>query len=239
MEHQRARFPDLPEPSSWRLPAAFRDPLRIAILAGLLVMLVGDLLPWMRLWMPYRGFFEKSGFEGAGDAGLVLELALVILALTYSDQAWNSRTTVLVAGPVIVGAACLFILRNAWADGSSYIRSLDVYGGYGDFLPWFWVAIGGAAIVTVGGAIQLWRARGRVSFQLGLTRTAVAGTIGGLAGAVGGFVAGVRIAELFTAGEIAWVSTSVLVLLAIFLGFLGAYVGAVVGAGLARTSRHQ
>jgi hypothetical protein len=239
MDHQRLRFPDLPESTPRSLPAAFRDPLRIAILVGLLVMLVGDLLPWLRLWMPYRGFFETSGFERAGDAGLVLEFALVILALTFSDQAWNSRTTVLVAGPVVLGAACLFVLRNAWADGTSYIRSLDLYGGYGDFLPWFWVAVAGAAIVTVGGAIQLWRSRGRLSFRLGLTRTAVAGAIGGLAGALGGFLAGVRIAELFTAGDIAWVSTSVVVLLSICLGFLGAYVGAVGAANLARTSRRR
>jgi hypothetical protein len=224
---------DLPEPEPRRLPAALRDPLRIAILAGLLVMLVGDLLPWMRLWMPYRGFFEASGFERAGDAGLVLELALAILALTFSDQAWNSRTTVLVAGPA------LLVLRNAWADGTSYIRSLDIYGGYGDFLPWFWMAVAGAAIVTTGGAIQLWRARGRVSFRIGLTRTTVAGTIGGLAGAVGGFLAGMRIAELLTAGEIAWVSTSALVLLAFFLGFLGAYVGAVGAASLVRSTHRQ
>lgn len=239
MDKTPGRFADLPEPEPPRLPAAFRDPLRVAILAGLLVMLVGDLLPWMRLWMPYRGFFETSGFERAGDAGIVLELALVILALTFSDQAWNSRTTVLVAGPVILGAACLFVLRNAWADGSSYIRSLDLYGGYGDFLPWFWIAVAGAVAVTIGGAIALWRARRRLSFRLGLTRTAVAGTVGGIAGAVGGFLAGVRIAELFTAGEIAWVSTSVVVLLSIFLGFLGAYAGAVGGAALARPSRRR
>jgi len=239
MDHQRLRFPDLPEPAPRRLPAALRDPLRIAILAGLLVMVVGDLLPWMRLWMPYRGFFETSGFERAGDAGLILELGLAILALTFSDQAWNSRTTVLVAGPAVIGAVCLFVLRNAWADGSSYIRSLDIYGGSGEFLPWFWVAVAGASIATIGGAIQLSRARGRLSFRIGLTRTAVAGTVGGLAGAVGGFLAGVRIAELFTAGEIAWVSTSALVLLAILLGFLGAYAGAVGAASLARSSRRQ
>jgi hypothetical protein len=239
MDPRRLQFPDPSAPSPRRLPAALRDPLRIAILAGLAVMVVGDLLPWLRLWLPYRGFFEISGFEHAGDAGLVLELSLVILALTFSDQAWNSRTTVLVAGPAIIGAACLFILRNAWADGQSYIRSLDTYGGYGDVLPWFWLAVAGAAVVTIGGAVELWRARGRVSFRVGLTRTVVAGTIGGLAGAVGGFLAGVRISELLTAGDIAVVSTSALVLLAIALAFLGAYVGAVVGAGLARPSSRQ
>jgi hypothetical protein len=241
MDHQRLRFPDLPDPgsASWHLPAAFRDPLRITILVGLLVMLVGDLLPWLRIWMPNRGFFETSGFERAGDAGLVLEFALVILALTFSDQAWNSKTTLLVAGPVMLGIVCLFVLRNAWADGASYIRSLDVYGGYGDFLPWFWVAVAGAIVVTAGGAIELWRSRGRLSFRLGLTRTAAAGAIGGVAGGVGGFMAGIRIAELLTAGDIAWVSTSALVLLAIFLGFLGAYAGAVGATSLARTSRRQ
>jgi hypothetical protein len=237
MDHRALRFPDLPERKPRRLPAAFRDRLRLTILAGLAVMLVGDLLPWLRLWMPYRGFFEASGFERAGDAGLILELGLVILALTISDQAWNSRTTILVAGPAILGAICLFVLRNAWADGTSYIHSLDVYGGYGSFLPWFWVAVAGAALVTAGGALAVWRARARLSFRLGLERAVIAGAIGGIVGAIGGFIAGVQIAGLLTKGDIAWVSTSAVVLIAIFLGFLGAYVGAVGAASLARSSR--
>lgn len=236
MDRPSPRFPELPGPAPRRLPAALRDPLRLAILAGLLLMLVGDVMPWFRLWLPGRGFFEVSGFERAGDAGLVLELGLVILVLTWADQAWNSRTTLLVAGPLLVGAACVVILRVAWAAGMSHIRSLAGAGGHGSVLPWFWLAVAGAIIVTIGGAIALWRARARVSFRVGVSRSAIGGAIGGVAGAVGGFVAGVQISDLMAGDDIAWVSTSLLVLLSIALGFVGAWIGAIFGAGVARSS---
>jgi len=239
MEHRRTRFPDLPEESPRRLPAALRDRYRLLMLAGLAIMLIGDLLPWLRLWLPGRGFFELSGFERAGDAGIILELGLVIFGLTWSDQAWNSRATILVAGPLVLGTACLLLLRVIYNDSLSYIRSLAVSGGYGSLLPWFWITLLGALVVTAGGAIRLWRARERVSFRLGLSRTTIGGAVGGLGGAILGFVAGIRIAELFTAGSIATTSTSALVLLSIALAFLGAWVGAVGGASLARSSRDR
>lgn len=235
MDRPSPRFPELPAPEAQRLPAVLRDPLRLSILAGLLVMLIGDVMPWFRLWLPGRGFFDVSGFERAGDAGLVLELGLVILVLTWADQAWNSRTTLLVAGPLLLGAACVIVLRVAWTAGMSYIRSLAGSGGYGSVLPWFWLAVAGAIIVTVGGAIALWRARGRLSFRVGVSRVAIGGAIGGVAGAIGGFFAGVQISDLMAGDDIAWVSTSLLVLLSIALAFVGAWIGAAIGAGVARS----
>ena len=168
---------------------------------------------------------------------ILLELALVALALTWSNQAWNSRTAVLVAGPLGVGLVCLALLRVAHTDAMSYFASLENSGGYGSLLPWFWVAVAGAVVVAVGGAAEVWRARGRVSYRIGLTRATVGGAIGGIAGAAIGFIAGVTIAELFTEGDLAWVSTSVVVLLSMSLAFLGAWGGALAGAGLARSLR--
>lgn len=231
------RFPEPAPRRRFGRPDALRDPIRIALLGGLVLMMVGALLPWMRAWLPYQGFFEISGFERAGDGGLVLELGLVATALTWSDRAWNSRLAVLVAGPVILSFICLLVLRIAHVDGTNYLRSLEKYGGYGSVLPAFVATIVGAAFATVAGAVQLRHARHRVSFNLGLTGQAVAGTIGGVAGAIGGFMAGARIADLITAGEIAGVSTSVLVIMAFTLAFVGAWVGALGAAGLVRTAR--
>ncbi|MBF8289392.1 MAG: hypothetical protein HW391_360 [Chloroflexi bacterium] len=231
------RFPEPAPRRRFSRPNALRDPLRTALLGGLLVMVVGALLPWMQAWLPYQGFFEISGFEGAGDAGLVLELGLIATALTWSDRAWNSRLAILVAGPVILGVICLLVLRIAYTDATIYLRSLEKYGGYGSLQPAFVATIVGAAIASVAGAVQLRRARRRVSFNLGLTGPTVAGTIGGVAGAIGGFIAGVRIAELITAGDIAGVSTSVLVIMAFSLAFVGAWVGAVGASSLARGAR--
>lgn len=235
MDHRRLRFEDFPTSEPRRLPGALRDRLRLAILGGLVLMAVGAALPWLRLWMPGRGFFEVSGFERAGDAGLVLELGLVILALTWSDQAWHSRTPVLVAGPFLAGAAALLVLRTSWSDGESYIRSLDPGGGSGSFLPWFWLTVAGAAIVTAGGAVAAWRARDRVSYRARPSLVTLAGVIGGIGGAVGGFIGGTVIADMLAGDDIAWVSTSVLVVLSIALGFVGAWLGATIGAWIGRS----
>lgn len=239
MDHRRLRFPDPAPPKRTGLPPALRDPLRIGLLGGLGALAIGALLPWIRAWTPGQGSFEVSGFERAGDAGLVLELGLIALVLTWSDRAWNSRMTILVAGPVVLGIACVLVLRIAYGEAATFLRSLEPAGGYGSVQPGFWVTFGGAAVATVAAVIHVWRSRARLSFNLGLTAAAIAGTVGGVAGAIAGFIAGVRIAELVTAGSIAGVSTSVLVLLAFTLAFVGAWVGAVGGASLARTSRRQ
>ena len=237
MDHRRLRFPDPPPPKRAALPGAFREPVRVGVLVGLAILAVGALLPWIRAWTPGQGFFEISGFERAGDAGLILELGLVAFALTWSDRAWNSRITILVAGPVILGVACVLVLRIAHAEAEEFLRSLEPAGGYGEILPAFWATLGGAGLAAAAGAAHLWWARGRLSFNLGLTAPTIAGTVGGVAGAIAGFIGGTRIAELLTGGAIAGVSTSVLILLSFALAFAGAWVGAVGAASLARSSR--
>lgn len=209
------------------------------LLGGLLLLTVGALLPWIRAWTPGEGAFEVSGFERAGDAGLLLELGAIALVLTWSDRAWTSRITIVVAGPVVLAIASLLVLRIAYGEAGEFLRSLAPAGGYGSILPAFWVTVVGAAVTSVGGGVHLWRARRRLSFSLGVTLPTIAGTIGGVAGAIGGFVAGTRIAELVTAGAIAGVSTSVLILLAFTLAFLGAWVGAVGGSSLVRAARRR
>lgn len=237
MDHRRLRFPDPVPRTGPYLPEALRDPVRLTLLGGLLVMAAGAVFPWIRGWTPAVGAFEISGFERAGDAGLVLELGALAWILTWSDRAWHSRLAILAAGPFVLSAVCVLVLRVAYGDATSYLRSLERFGGYGSVVAPFWIAVVGAVLAALAGGVGAWRARGRVSYSPGITVPAVAGSIGGVLGAVGGFVAGVRIAGLITAGTIAGVSTSVLVLLAFSLAFAGAWIGAVGAASLARTVR--
>lgn len=194
---------------------------------GLVLLLVGSALPWMRVWLPYHGSFDVSGFERAGDAGLLLELGAVALVLTWSQAAWHSRITVIVAGPLILGLVCALLLRVANGDANIYLGSLTLQGGKGSILPAFWAANVGAAIAAIAGATHLWRSRARLSFNIGLTRQAVAGAVGGFGGAIAGFIAGTTIAQLMTAGSIAAVSSSVVVVLGFLLAIIGAWVGAI------------
>lgn len=225
--HHSLRFPE-PKPRPRRsIRETFRDPVRAALIVGLVLLLIGSALPWMRVWLPHDGFFEVSGFERAGDAGLLLELGAVALVLTWSQSAWRSRITVIVAGPLILGLVCVLLLRVANGDANIYLGSLKLQGGRGSILPAFWVANIGAVVASIAGAVRLWRTRARLSFNIGLTRQAVAGAVGGVGGAVAGFIAGTTIAQLMTAGSIAAVSSSVVVVLGFLLAIIGGWFGAV------------
>jgi hypothetical protein len=238
MDHRRLAFPER-KPKRSSLRDLLRDPLRATLLGALVVMVIGTLRPWIHGWLPGIGDFTVSGFERAGDAAIILELGIVGVVLTGSDRAWNSRITPLVVGPLVIAVGCLLIVRIAWVEATEYLDSLNPRGGHGEILPWFWMTGLGAAVGTLAGAIAVWRARGRLSFNPGLTPSAVAAAVGAVAGAVFGFIAGTRIAELLTAGSIAGVASSVIVIVAVALAFLGAWVGAVGAASLARPSRRQ
>ncbi|MEO8468340.1 MAG: hypothetical protein ABI573_01585 [Chloroflexota bacterium] len=227
MTHHSLRFPE-PTPRKRRsLRETFRDPVRAPLIVGLVLLLIGSALPWMRVWLPYNGFFEVSGFERAGDAGLLLELAAVALILTWSQAAWHSRITVIVAGPFILALVCALLLRVANGDANIYLGSLKLQGGNGSILPAFWAANVGAVVALIAGAIHVWRARARLSFNIGLTRQAVAGAVGGVGGAVAGFLMGTTIAQLLTVGSIAAVASSVVVVLGFLLAIIGGWFGAV------------
>lgn len=85
MDLHRLRFPDLPEPAPRRLPAALREPHRIANLAGLLPMVVGDLEPQRRLSVPYRGLLWVS------TSALVLLAIFVGLVSAYVGAVGAAR----------------------------------------------------------------------------------------------------------------------------------------------------
>ena len=237
VERRRSSFPDPAAPVPRTLPSALRDRLRIALLAGLALATAGSLLPWIHTWLPYVGDVNVSGLERAGDAALILQIALVVFVLTWSDRAWNSRTTLLVGGPVALGVLGLLILRVAFGDATIYIRSLALYGGHGSIEPGLWITVAGMAIATSAGGIHLFRARARLSFRPGITWAAVAAAIGGAGGLVVGFTAGVWLAERLTAGALRVVSSSLVVVFALVLGFLGAMAGSRAASGLVRARR--
>jgi len=239
VDHHRLRFPEPVPPKRRSLRETLRDRVRLTLLVGLGLLLVGAALPWMRVWLPYEGFFDVTGFERAGDAGLLLEFGAVGLVLTWSERAWHSRVTVLVAGPFLLAVASVALLRVAHGDANIYLESLAPRGGNGSILWPFWAANAGAVLASIAGAAHVWQARSRLSFDIGLTVPAVAGTVGGVAGAVLGFVMGTTIAERLAAGAIAGVSSSLVVVLAFPLAFITGWLGAIGAARLARSARRS
>jgi len=215
------------------LPSALREPLRAATVASAIVTIVGTMLPFMRAFRPGTGWYDITGFEQTGDGGFVLELAIVAGVLVWIDGAWNSRIVALVAGPTVIGAASVLILRDFYQTGLVYLDGLKGSGGYGGFEPGFWIAVAGAVALTVTGGLETWRVRRRLSFRPGATMTSMVGIAGGVGGAILGFVVGSTIAPLLVHGTVGQSST-VAVIAAIALAFLGAWFGAVAASSAAR-----
>ncbi len=235
MSHLRLDFPDT-RPARRTLPGALREPLRRSMLVGLSAMIVGAFLPWIHGFRPGTGWFDISGFEQSGDGGIVLELALLAGVLVVSDRAWGSRMAFVVALPALLGLGSLGVMRLAYDTSSTYLRLLANAGGEGTFQFGFWLVVAGATVTTVGGAVALWRARGRVSLSTRGMGWVLAGAVGGVTGGVGGFVVGTQIAGLLTRNATVGAS-SVLIALAFVLAFLGTYLGAVIAVRLTRGPR--
>ncbi|MBI3746404.1 MAG: hypothetical protein HY264_07780 [Chloroflexi bacterium] len=233
MAHERLRFPTPTPPAGRALPGALRDPLRTVMLAAAVVTVVGAAFPFLRIWKPGEGWTDVTGFQGSGDGGFVLEMALVAAVLVWLDGAWTSRIVPLVAGPAILGATAVVILRDFYQTASLMLAGLGNSGGRGNFEPGFWVAVAGAASLAVAGAIETWRVRGRLSFRLGASATSFAGVAGAGIGAILGFMAGSTITPLLI-HDFEGRTSFVLVVVAVALASLGAWLGARVATAAAR-----
>ena len=236
MAHERLRFPEPAPPQGRTLPAALRDPLRAAILTSALVTILGSIQPFMHIWRPGTGWVDVTGFEQSGDGGYVLELAALAAVLAWIEGAWNSRILVLVAGPAVLGASSLVILRDFYQTGVGVLGGLASGGGHGGFEPGFWVAVLGAAALTATGALRAWQVRDRLSLRPGAALTGVAGMAGGIGGAVIGFAAGATITPMLVHTSTGPTSF-VLVIVGSGLAVLGAWIGAKVATGAVRSIR--
>ena len=99
MTHQPFQFPVPGSRPPRQIPPALREPVRIAALVGVGMMIVGSMLPWIRAWRPGTGWFDVSGFQQAGDGGIVLEFAIVAGVIVWSNRAWRSQMAVIVVAP--------------------------------------------------------------------------------------------------------------------------------------------
>jgi hypothetical protein len=211
------------------LHAAFKDPTRLSLVAAAVLLLAGSALSWAEIWLPVRGWFDLSSFEGANDGGIILELSLVLFAIAWSERAWNSRLAILVAAPAAIGIIAVIDLRIAGETIQAYIDSLWTQGGHGYLLPGFFMTIGGATLAILAGVVRIWRARRETRWTIGIRRTTLASIIGGGVGAVVGFASGVTLGQHVTAGGSTGVTGSLLILFAIGFGFAGTWLGAWAG----------
>jgi hypothetical protein len=209
-----------------RIHPALRDRLRLALVVAAALLVFGSLLDWDEAWMPYREWFTESSFQHAGDGIFTLELGILLFAVAWSERLTVARHALAVSGPLVIGVVALATLRAAEGDLAIYLHSLERYGGYGHLLPGFWVTVGGATIAVLAGTVRVWRLRHETRYRLGIGTRAIVATVAGVGGAIGGFLAATTVGQAATAGQMAAVNASVLIL----LGLLGALGGAWLGA---------
>jgi hypothetical protein len=214
---------------SERIHAAFRDPIRLTLVAAAALIVIGSFFSWIEVWLPYRGWFDISSFEGASDGGITLELGAVLFVLAWSERVTGSRLAVLVTAPLVLAIAAVLDLRVASDSAHAYLDSIAASGGHGYLLPGFWMTVGGATLGTLAGVVRIWRVRHQVRWAIGIRLGTAATVIGGLIGAIVGFFSGITFGEHMTANTIGGVTGSVLILFAIGFAFAGAWLGAWAG----------
>ena len=233
MTHQPFQFPVPGSRPPREVPPALREPVRIAALVGVGMMIVGSMLPWIRAWRPGTGWFDVSGFQQAGDGGIVLEFAIVAGVIVWSNRAWRSQMAVIVVAPSLLGASCLALMRVSYETSATFLRSLINAGGHGTFEFGFWLTIAGSMTLVVAGGVGIWRARKRLRIRPKGTGRIIAGGVGAIAGGVGGFIVGSQIADLLTQGSTVGAS-GLLITLAFGMSFVGAWLGGSVAMGAIR-----
>jgi hypothetical protein len=216
-----------PTPPDRRPPGVLRDPVRLVLLAGGLVLFVASALPWTEIWLPGHGFQEISSFERSGDGAITLVLGMILAGVAWGDRVAETRIPALVLLPLVLGVASLALVKFGYDQAQGYIASLHGGGGYGYMLPGFYLSLAAAAVSAVAGAIHVVRVRRDVSFRVNVTSGTLLTIGSGLAGAVIGIGAAVVIGEDFSTNPT--VTGSIVTFLSILFGLVGAWLGAKIG----------
>ncbi|HKB28091.1 MAG TPA: hypothetical protein VKC59_03625, partial [Candidatus Limnocylindrales bacterium] len=114
-EPRLSRFQPTAREPGLRIPAALREPLRLAMVVASILLVAGAISSWVEVWLPGRGWIEQSSFAGPNDGGITLELGLGIFAIAWAERLWGNRLAVLVVAPFVLGFVALLDLRVAYA----------------------------------------------------------------------------------------------------------------------------
>ena len=208
---------------------AFREPVRAGVLLASALFIIGSRMAWVTGQLPYVGPLEVSGYDNAGDGAITLVAALATLVWALRRGFFESRQTVVVIFPLVIGVAALVITRVAIQDAQILIESWGKRGGDGSIAIGIWLTGLSALVMTIAGAVHVWRVRREVTFRLSLSPGDVGAAVGGVGGAIlGGFAATV-VARQFVSQDQAPIFASAQVAILLPMFFLGAWLGAKVG----------
>jgi hypothetical protein len=221
------------------LPQDFRrQPLRLAVAAGLVVTTIASILPWISGTSGFGGPVAINGYAGPGDGGFLTIFGLVMGFAVLVRWAAEAKAAPMRLLPALIGGVLVLTTITTQLDAATEIRGIEFEGGHVGLTPAFWAASGGALLMSVAGiALTLqdrlrrgpWLRPGDMRRALG--RRTVVPVVMAIAGAFIGFAAVLVVAA--NALESAFVL--IFVVGAVFGAILGGWLGYRLGRWLMLT----
>jgi hypothetical protein len=181
-----------------RGPRLIRQPLRLALVIGAGLAIVGSFASWADGQVPGVGAVAFSSATTA-DGLLLPILALGSLGLALSEGVATSRTRTLQVSLAVLGIIAVLVWITALGSANAAIRGWQSQHGSGQIGAGILLAAAGVAVLAVTGVIislHAWRTNGAAGDPTDVVitrRSIVRASIevaGGVIGLVGGIVLG-------------------------------------------------
>lgn len=210
-----------------------RDPLRLGLLVGAAVMIVGAVMPWAEGMVGLLAV-RFGGFDGAADGLIMATLGGVLVVMAWKDDLLEAVDGAPRWAPMLIGLACVALWLLGRQSAELRIRSWEDDDGSGSMVIGYWIAgLGVAAVALVGSIASLRRRPNETGLPLPRPRLPRRDDVEGLAAAVGailGAVAGGAAALSLFASPAVGVPL-------LFFGFLGLVFGGFAGQSIGRRLR--
>jgi hypothetical protein len=145
-----------------RGPRLIRQPLRVAVVAGSALAVVGSFLSWANGQLPGPTPVDVSPMNTA-DGLLLPIVAGLSVWFVLSESVAASRTRTLQVALAILGVVGLLSWLSALGSANRTVASWVAKGGTGQIGAGIWLAAVGVALIAVPGtilSIQAWRTNG-------------------------------------------------------------------------------
>jgi hypothetical protein len=210
-------------------PVPWRSPTRLGVGIGALVVVLASIPPWATGYAPPSGDVAFRGLEGAGDALILIVLALIAGGMTLNRAAANSSIRVVQLVPLVVAIVGALIWVIARTETRAAVDEWIRRGGTGHEEITIWVV--GAGQLAVLALSTLLAARrwaetpavavGRLRADEHTTWVSIVQAIGVVIGGVAGFAAGIGLVERYVTSK----PSLLFLVVAVLCAGLGAYIG--------------
>jgi hypothetical protein len=210
-------------------PVPWRAPTRLGVAIAALVVVLGCIPPWATGYAPPSGPVAFSGFEGAGDALILIVLALIAAGVTLNRAAANSTVRAVQLVPLVVSIVGGLIWVIARTESRAAVDEWIRRGGTGQEEITIWIVGAGQLVVLALStvlAVRRWAETpavpvGRQRTEERLTWMSVVQAIGVVIGGVAGFAAGIGLVERYVTSK----PSLLFLVVAVVCAGLGAYLG--------------